>query len=86
MPAPAEAIEYYNLPETAKMRDLFLAVRADEACHREVNHHFSDIPSYAHVESSEIIVKGVSNSEDQARPAAIEAEKSNQDKTVNTAA
>lgn len=29
----------------AKFRDMILAVRADEAFHREVNHHFADIPS-----------------------------------------
>ena len=46
MKAPPEAIEYYSLnPETATMRDLILAVRADEAVHRSVNHHFSDIPN-----------------------------------------
>jgi len=39
-----EAIEYYNLPKNAKLRDVILAIRADEACHREVNHHFADIP------------------------------------------
>ena len=45
MKAPPEAIEYYNLnPKTATMRDLILSVRADEAVHRSVNHHFSDIP------------------------------------------
>lgn len=44
--APAEAIEYYTLDKDASFRDFILAVRADEACHREVNHHFADIPSY----------------------------------------
>jgi hypothetical protein len=46
MSAPAEAIEYYSLPADAKMRDLFLSIRADESFHREVNHKFSDTPSY----------------------------------------
>jgi hypothetical protein len=32
------------------MADLILAMRADEACHREVNHHFADMPSWAEVE------------------------------------
>ena len=50
MEAPKEAIEYYNLPEDAMMADLILAIRADEACHREVNHHFADMPSWAEVE------------------------------------
>lgn len=44
MQAPREAIEYYSLKEDASFRDMILAVRADEACHREVNHHFADIP------------------------------------------
>ena len=45
MKAPAEAIEYYGLdPETASIRDVILNVRADEAVHRSVNHHFSDVP------------------------------------------
>jgi hypothetical protein len=46
MSAPAEAIEYYSLPADAKMRDLFLSIRADESFHREVNHHFADTPTY----------------------------------------
>lgn len=50
MPAPDEAIEYYALAKDAKMREFLLAVRADEACHREVNHHFSDVPSWSVIE------------------------------------
>lgn len=42
--APKEAIEYYNLNPNAKLRDVILSIRADEICHREVNHHFADIP------------------------------------------
>ena len=39
-----KAVQYYNLdPETATMRDVILCVRADEATHRCVNHHFADI-------------------------------------------
>jgi hypothetical protein len=45
MRAPPAAIDYYSLdPKTASMRDVVLSVRADEAVHRSVNHHFSDIP------------------------------------------
>ena len=45
MKAPPQAVDYYGLdPETASMRDVILSVRADEAVHRSVNHHFSDIP------------------------------------------
>lgn len=50
MSAPKEAIEYYSLPADAKMRDLFLSIRADESFHREVNHHFGDKPAYERIE------------------------------------
>ncbi|KAK9813159.1 hypothetical protein WJX72_009972 [[Myrmecia] bisecta] len=43
MPAPDIAIDYWKLGKDANMRDLLLAVRADEACHSHVNHTFSDI-------------------------------------------
>ena len=33
---------------------MLLNVRADEACHRSVNHHFSDIPSYYDIEHDDI--------------------------------
>ena len=39
--APKVARDYWKLGEDAKMRDLLLAVRADEACHSHVNHTFS---------------------------------------------
>ncbi|KAI9263543.1 alternative oxidase-domain-containing protein [Helicostylum pulchrum] len=41
-PAPEIAIDYYNLQPTATIRDVVLAVRADEAVHRDANHFFSD--------------------------------------------
>jgi len=44
--APEFAKEYYGLDESAKMRDVLLNVRADEAVHRSVNHYFSDIPQF----------------------------------------
>lgn len=34
---PQIAIEYYELNEDAKMRDMILSVRADESVHRDVN-------------------------------------------------
>jgi len=37
-PAPQIAIDYWKMREDATMRDLILAVRADEANHRDVNH------------------------------------------------
>lgn len=36
------------------MRDLILSIRADEACHREVNHHFSNVPAWAIIEHEEV--------------------------------
>jgi ubiquinol oxidase len=40
--APQIAIDYWNLPADARLRDVVIAVRADEAEHRDVNHHFAD--------------------------------------------
>ncbi|WP_438969727.1 alternative oxidase [Methylophaga sp.] len=42
VPAPQIAIDYWNLPAEARLRDVILAVREDEAHHRDVNHHYSD--------------------------------------------
>ena len=41
-PAPTRAIAYWNLAPTATLRDVVIAVRADEAGHRDRNHHFAD--------------------------------------------
>lgn len=38
--APQIAIDYWQLPQDARLRDVILAVRADEAEHRDVNHYF----------------------------------------------
>uniref|UniRef100_A0ABL6VH92 Ubiquinol oxidase n=1 Tax=Cannabis sativa TaxID=3483 RepID=A0ABL6VH92_CANSA len=43
VPAPAIAIDYWQLPANATLRDVVLVVRADEAHHRDVNHFASDI-------------------------------------------
>jgi hypothetical protein len=40
-PAPDIAKKYWNLAPDATLRDVVLAVRADEAMHRDVNHTFS---------------------------------------------
>lgn len=42
-PCPQSGIEYWGLPQNATMEDLLLAVRADEAHHRDVNHSFADL-------------------------------------------
>lgn len=47
MRCPLIAREYYELDDKATMRDMFLSVRADESIHRDVNHRFSELPSYA---------------------------------------
>jgi ubiquinol oxidase len=41
-PAPAIAVRYWDLPVGATLRDVVLAVRADEAGHRDANHGFAD--------------------------------------------
>ena len=38
LPAPEIAVKYWQLPTDALMRDVILAIRADEAHHRLVNH------------------------------------------------
>lgn len=43
--APEMGIEYWDLSKGATMRDLVLAVRADEAAHSHVNHTFASMPA-----------------------------------------
>ena len=40
--APQIAIDYWKLPADARLRDVILKVREDEAGHRDRNHYFSD--------------------------------------------
>jgi len=40
--APAIAIDYWKLAPDARLREVIIAVRADEANHRDVNHQFAD--------------------------------------------
>jgi len=42
-PAPAIAIDYWQLPADATLKDVVTMVRADEAHHRDVNHFASDV-------------------------------------------
>lgn len=42
VPAPQIAIDYWKLPANARLRDVVVAVRADEAGHRDVNHDYAD--------------------------------------------
>ncbi|HBB56117.1 MAG TPA: oxidase [Hyphomonadaceae bacterium] len=41
-PAPQIAIDYWRLAPDARLRDVVIAVRADEAGHRDVNHQFAE--------------------------------------------
>ncbi len=42
VPAPQIAIDYWQLPADATLRDVIIVVRDDEAGHRDVNHGFAD--------------------------------------------
>lgn len=42
VPAPQIAIDYWQLAPDARLRDVVLVIRKDEALHRDVNHQFSN--------------------------------------------
>ncbi len=42
VPAPRLAIDYWGLSPDARLREVVVAVRADEAHHRDTNHGFAD--------------------------------------------
>jgi len=42
VPAPDIALTYWNLPDGARLRDVVLVIRADEAGHRDRNHDMAD--------------------------------------------
>jgi ubiquinol oxidase len=42
VPAPQLALDYWKLAPDARLRDVVIAVRLDEANHRDVNHGFAD--------------------------------------------
>ncbi len=42
VPAPPIAIHYWQLADDARLRDVVLVIRDDEANHRDVNHRFAD--------------------------------------------
>lgn len=42
VPAPQMAIDYWKLPPDARLRELIIAVRADEAAHRDHNHGYAN--------------------------------------------
>ena len=43
VPAPEVAIDSWNLSAEARLRDVIIVVRADEAQHRDVNHEFAGL-------------------------------------------
>ena len=43
VPAPAIAIAYWNLPASARLRDVVVEVRKDEMGHRNVNHEYANM-------------------------------------------
>lgn len=50
VPAPQIAKDYWNLPDDARLREVVLVVRADEAVHRDTNHKFAnEIASGDHI-------------------------------------
>ena len=48
---------YYNLPDDAKFIDLCYAIRADEACNRDMNHKLSSLNEDTELENEEIMIK-----------------------------
>ncbi len=42
VPAPQIAIDYWQLAPDARLRDVILVIRQDEAKHRDVNHQFAN--------------------------------------------
>lgn len=56
-PASMESKQYWDLPENATIRDVVLAIRADEAIHREFNHHLADVESSALIPHHKVITK-----------------------------
>jgi ubiquinol oxidase len=42
VPAPVTAIDYWKLAPNARLREVIVAVRLDEARHRDVNHRLAD--------------------------------------------
>ena len=45
VPAPEIALQYWNMPADARLRDVVEQVRDDEARHRDTNHQFADLLS-----------------------------------------
>ena len=50
VPAPQIAIDYWVMPTNATLRDVVVAVRADEMGHRDVNHQYANALNMATLE------------------------------------
>lgn len=61
VPAPRIAKDYWKLPEAATLRDVVVAVRADEMGHRDVNHRFADSLAQSMARGSPAAIAIVSN-------------------------
>ena len=59
--APPFARDYYELNERSTLRDVLLAMRADESIHRDVNHRFSDLAKDADVDEEVVTMLGNDN-------------------------
>ena len=57
VPAPQIAIDYWKLAPDARLRDVVLVIRNDEAGHRDVNHGFADELKRAKREDSKVHAK-----------------------------
>ncbi len=57
VPAPKIAIDYWKLAPDARLRDVVLVIRNDEAGHRDVNHGFADELNGAEREDSKVHAK-----------------------------
>jgi ubiquinol oxidase len=42
VPAPEIAKKYWNLPNDARLREVVIVIREDEAGHRDKNHDFAN--------------------------------------------
>jgi hypothetical protein len=54
--APEDAVKYWGLHENGLFREMLISIRADEANHREYNHHFANIPKDEPLEGHSVYV------------------------------
>lgn len=49
------------MSEGSTVYDMIMNIRADEACHRDLNHHFADIPDHHKVDFHHVEVQDADN-------------------------